>query len=153
MADAGVRIDDKQVRKKLDQGSALLSPDRTRRILTKIAMLVKINILSRTASGMDSKGKMFAEYTPRSIFFRQRNGRPTDKVDLNFKGHMLGSISTKAIASEATIFFADKTQNDKAFWHHYGTKKMPAREFFALSANDIVKIDKTFDRYIKAELT
>lgn len=153
MANDGVKINDKQVRKKLDQGSALLSPHQTRRILSRVAMLVKINILSRAASGMDSNGRMFAEYAPRSKFFRQRNGRPTDKVDLNFKGHMLGSISTKTTASEATIFFADKTQNDKAFWHHYGTKKMPAREFFALSANDIVKIDEIFDRYIKAELT
>ena len=152
MADVSVKINDKQVRKKLDQGSALLSPDQTRKILSKIAMLVKINILNRTASGMDSKGKMFAEYAPRSKFFRQRNGRPTDKVDLTFKGHMLGSISTKATASEATIFFADKTQNDKAFWHHYGTKKMPAREFFALSADDITKIDKAFDHYIKTGL-
>ncbi len=52
------------------------------------------------------------------------------------------------------MYFANTNENAKASHHHYGTttsagkRLIPKREFFALSIDDIAKIENIVDEHI-----
>lgn len=113
-----------------------------RLLLAKLANFEKFKILERTAAGKDADERFFKPYSPRYALFRRMHGRPTDKVDLFFHGHMLGSMTVKSGASQAIIYFPDREQNRKATKHHYGKGCLPQRAFFAVSASDLAGMDR-----------
>jgi phage gpG-like protein len=149
---APVTIDDRAVRKAFKRATRALSNTKLKQLFSMLGSRVKINILKRTASGEDVNDDFFQEYSSRYKLFREEAGRPTNKVDLLFQGEMLGSMSVKASSDKAIVYFADKTQADKARWHHYGTDRLPEREFFAMNASDMIDIEKEINRFIDKEI-
>lgn len=118
--------------------------DRFQRILTamgktlmsEIGFFLMSRIKERTSAGKDVDGTPFAPYSAKYAFFRQKKGRPIDKVDLFFSGSMMSSMTMEAEESSVRVFFMPTqdrsgTSNPaKAFWLN---KK---RQFFAISEKD-----------------
>lgn len=149
-----ITFKDYGVQERFKDLASLFTTNDLTKLLYKVGMRAKINILERTAAGKGADSKLFADYSPRYKLFRRRHGRPVDKVNLFFKGHMLGSMSVKADQNKAIIYFADEEQSDKATHHNYGApkNKLPKREFFALSISDATEIEKTIDEHIEKAL-
>ena len=64
-----------------------------------------INIIEqRTEDGSGYKGGKFKRYSAKYAKFRKAKGRGS-KVDLQFSGRMLGSMTSKSNRRKATIFF------------------------------------------------
>ena len=140
MAEDPIKMDDKEVRLMIDSADFFFH--NMKFYLTRVALYAKARILRRTSKGVDYKGKAFASYTENYALFRQKKGRPTDKVDLFFRGRMLGSMSVKATNKFAVLFFSGRKQALKASGLNYGNSKIPKRrEFFALSAEDLAGIN------------
>lgn len=144
-----VTIQDYGVKKSIDDLSKLFTSSQIKSLLLQLGMQTKINILNRTAAGKDVNNNLFIPYSHNYKLFRKKHGHPTDKVNLFFKGEMLGSTSVKAAGDKVIIYFSDQTQSEKARRHHYGEGWLPKREFFALNTDDLVEIEKTVDVYIQ----
>ena len=156
MSDA-IKVQYYEVKKSLNDLSEIFTSARLRRLLSRLGMGAKINILTRTAAGIDAGDAFFEPYSYKYKLFRKRKGRPTDKVDLFFKGTMLGSMAVRTESNKSIIYFANKWEGTKAGSHHHGTKKggkkiIPKREFFALSASDIIDIEKMVDDHIRVAM-
>lgn len=156
MADA-IKVQDYKIKKTLEDLSEIFTSTQLRKLLSQLGMNINENILERTAAGMDADNTSFEPYSYNYKLFRRRKGRPTDKVDLFFKGTMLGSTSVKTEQNKSIIYFMTKRERTKAAYHHYGTKRggkkmIPKREFFALSASDIIEIEKTIDDHINVAM-
>ena len=116
-------------------------------------------IKQRTSQGISADGNAFPPYSTKPYFFnitprsatptyktfqggykeyRTFMGRQSNKVDLNFFGNMLSSITQKSSPTEAIIYFANKFQNTKAL----GNQKK--RKFFAIGAREIQPIMNVF---------
>lgn len=84
-----------------------------------------------------------------SIKPSQRAIRDSGQTLMN-KGFMLGALRVISVtAQKAVVAFGIPAENLKAFWHQYGTVKMPRRKFFGLSKEDrahIVKLAADFMR-------
>jgi phage gpG-like protein len=110
-------------------------------LVSRIASLLHARIVARTLEGRDADGRPFVPYSPGYAEWRRKHGRPVDRVDLFFRGHMMAAMQDKAESPvKAKIFFADAEQAKKAYFHHTGGaggKKLPRRPFFALSDEDI----------------
>ncbi len=102
-----------------------------------------INIIeSRTESGVGYKGGRFKPYTEKYKAFRRKKGRGKD-VDLEFTGHMLGSMTSKATDKKATIFFTRGEEAKKAAMNN------KTRPFFGFNRKEERQLAKVFFRYIK----
>jgi len=143
-----VQVIDRDVALALKALQGALSDIRVKKLLLELGFFAKTGILERTAAGVDVDNSLFTPYSNAYRFFRFKAGRPVNKVDLFFKGHMMGSMSVKADASKATVYFADKEQSRKAEKHHYGMNKLPERKFFAINLEDIQGIEKIVDQHI-----
>jgi phage gpG-like protein len=97
---------------------------------------------TRTLAGKDFEEVPFAPYSESYADFRSKKGRPTDKVDLFFKGHMFGSMDWETIDGGVRLFFNDAQQAAKAHGLHHGylPHRLPARPFFEMSDEDADKI-------------
>jgi hypothetical protein len=108
-----------------------------------------INIIQdRTAKG-DGINKEFKDYNP---IYAQRKalgwpvtktqrsfgGDPSGIVNLNLRGEMLSSMTSKASPSKATIFFSRKAEANKAFWNN------KQRPFFGFNDKEQRKLRAVF---------
>lgn len=107
-----------------------------RKLMAEIGFFLMARIKTRTSAGKDVDGTPFAPYSAKYAFFRQKKGRPIDKVDLFFTGSMMSSMTMEASQDSVRVFFMptqDRTGTSnpaKAFWLN---KK---RQFFAISDQD-----------------
>lgn len=107
-----------------------------RSLMTDIGFFLMTRIKERTLAGRDVEGNPFAPYSARYAFFRQKKGRPIDKVDLFFTGSMQSSMTHEATQDSVRVFFMPTQDRSgasnpaKAFWLN---KK---RRFFAISEQD-----------------
>lgn len=94
-------------------------------------------ILDRTANGIGVDGSEFQEYSDSYKQYKaERLGVSPDVVDLYDSGNMMGSLVVESDNVSATLFFADRVNNDKAATHNEGLDGMPKREFFGLSNDE-----------------
>jgi len=110
--------------------------------LSKTAQVGINIILDRTAAGKGIKGNPFKPYATKYAAFRKKKGRQI-RPDLDFTGKMLGSITSKASATRAEIFFARATETAKA------VKNQKKRPFFGFSRGEKKQLAKTFVRFIQ----
>jgi len=102
-----------------------------------------INIIEeRTESGVGFKGGAFAKYSEKYAKFRKAKGRGS-KVDLQFTGRMLGSMTSKADRKKATIFFTRGEEAKKAAMNN------KTRPFFGFNRKEERQLSKVFFRAIK----
>jgi len=101
-------------------------------------------IEDRTETGDGYKGK-FEPYQESYALFRAKNGRSASNVDLNFTGQMLGSMTTKANAKQAVIFFSSAASAKKAAMND------KTRPFFGFNRVEKKRLGKAFTRFIKNE--
>ena len=102
-----------------------------------------INIIEdRTESGVGFKGGAFKGYSEKYAKFRAKKGRGKN-VDLEFTGHMLGSMTSKADRKKATIFFTRAEEAKKAAMNN------KTRPFFGFNEQEERQLAKVFFRYIK----
>ena len=123
--------------------------------LLELAQRVHTNILTRTADGKDADGMPFSPYSPSWAKIRKEKGRPTEKVDLFFSGHMLGAITSKIQKKgTALLFFADAQQAAKAHGHISGWngKSDIKRKFFALGKDDENDLGKWVEEILGRKL-
>lgn len=110
------------------------------RLMGEIGEFLKFRIKERTAAGKDVSGSFFKPYSNKYAFFRRKHGRPTDKVDLNFFGGMMGAMTQEATETRVRVFFmptitrsATKSKANNAEKAFYLQQK---REFFSMSPED-----------------
>ena len=105
-------------------------------LMTEIGFFLMARIKERTLGGKDVEGNPFKPYSAGYAFFRQKKGRPIDKVDLFFTGSMQSSMTHEATQDSVRVFFmptqdSSGTSNPaKAFWLNQ------KRRFFAMSDQD-----------------
>jgi hypothetical protein len=122
-----------------------------KKLMTRLAQLLILGIKTRTAEGKDYQGKPFQKYTEKYRHFREKEGRPTDVVDLFFKGHMMGAMTHRVLdGMTAEIFFSDAQQGAKAHGHFYGYPPhgLPPRKFFAASQEDLDKMAEEAKKFL-----
>ncbi len=116
-------------------------------------------IKQRTSRGVNADGNAFPAYSTKPYFFnitpRSANptyktfqggykeyrtfmGRQNNKVNLDFFGNMLSSITQKSSPTEAIIYFASKFENTKAL----GNQRK--RKFFAIGQREQQPIMNVF---------
>ena len=116
--------------------------DSVKRALSRTAQ-AGVNIIEdRTAEGQGYKGGKFAEYNPAYAAFRRSKGRG-EMPDLQFTGKMLGSMTTKADAKQAEIFFSRAAEAKKAAMNN------KTRPFFGFSRSEEKKLGEVFFRNLK----
>lgn len=110
------------------------------KLMGEIGEFLKLRIKERTAAGKDVNGSAFAPYSAKYAFFRQKWGRPTNKVDLNFFGGMMGAMTQEVTADQVRVFFMPtvtgsvvKSNTTNAAKAYYLQQK---REFFSMSPED-----------------
>ena len=138
-----VDIDTQQVKIVFNDFNKFFSDPEMKELLTDVASFGKLRILKRTAKGKDVNGEFFKSYSPSTVFFRQRKGRPTDKVDLFFTGKMFGSLTIKADSKKSVLYFPP-SESKKALRHQLGIG-VPKRNFFGINADDLKKIYELVD--------
>jgi hypothetical protein len=128
-------------------------PQKVERALTITAQQGINIILDRTEKGRGINGP-FARYTP-AYAKRKAEGWPSTKtqrafsgdpsgiVNLNVRGEMLASMTSKAKRTTATIFFSRATENNKAYWN---SRKRP---FFGFNDQEKRTLAKVFQKVFK----
>jgi hypothetical protein len=107
-----------------------------------ITALEGINIIEdRTAKGRGLKG-FFPKYSPAYAAFRSSKGRGS-KVDLQFTGQMLGSMSAISTNSYAEIYFMRGAEDKK---EAMVSKKRP---FFGFTRRESNQLAEVFFRHLK----
>ncbi len=104
-------------------------------------------ILDKTSKGKDTHNRKFPAY---SKGYSEAKGKTT--VDLYDTGAMLNNFTSKvANKKKVQLFFRSKKEADKAKWHHYGTDKLPKRQFFDYNKKTEDAIRKAFEKFIKRQ--
>ena len=119
------------------------SPRATRAALGKTAEFAKAGITDRTTK--DSKDAFMRPLAPYSAAYAKFKGRT--KVDLIVSGTMWSSLTTKADARTAKLFFLGEPQEYAAYQHfgiRRGGKISKPRPFFALSDKQQKEITNIF---------
>lgn len=89
-------------------------------------------ILARTQKGQGIDG-IFKPYTPKYALFRKEKGRGT-RVDLNFTGAMLGSMTATKHRGYAEINFGRGIESKKAYFNNQ------RRPFFGFNRTERSKL-------------
>lgn len=128
-------------------------PQKVERALSITAQQGINIILDRTEKGRGINGP-FTRYTP-AYAKRKAEGWPSTKtqrafsgdpsgiVNLNVRGEMLASMTSKAKRTTATIFFSRATENNKAYWN---SRKRP---FFGFNDQEKRTLAKVFQKAFK----
>jgi len=147
-----VKANTAKVELKLDEIMKTM-PQKVERALSITAQQGINIILDRTEKGKGINGP-FARYTP-AYATRKANGWPATAtqrafsgdpsriVNLNLRGEMLASMTSKAKGFTASIFFARATENNKAYWN---SRKRP---FFGFNAQEKRTLGKIFQKAFK----
>lgn len=98
-----------------------------------------INLIQdRTSAGRGYRGG-FVPYSPSYFKFRQKKGRQTSPVDLNFTGRMLGSMARRRIGRGVEeIYFTRSTESRKAFYNNR------LRPFFGFNQTEKRQLSQVF---------
>lgn len=121
-------------------------------LLENIAQYAIFRIKKRTSAGEDVDGRDFIPYSDKYSLIRQEYGRPTNKVDLFFTGSMMGAITSDISDEQVVLYFmntsdSSNTRNPlKAFFLN------ESRHFFALSEEDIKRIEDIVNKFVKNSL-
>jgi hypothetical protein len=113
----------------------------TEALLGDIASYVIASIQARTSKGIDVEGSAFAPYTPAYRAFRERAGRPVNKVNLFFTGTMMNSMTFDASRSEVEIFFSNTTDPNDVASPLKAFALNESRRFFAVSRDEQDEIE------------
>lgn len=135
---------------KLDKTAMAIA--RNSRLMGQIGDLVNTRIKERTAKGIGADNEFFAPYSKGYKRLREKEGRPVEKVDLNFTGSMFSSMTHIAKNDQVTSFFMSTVDrfgarnSEKAFFNQ------ELRNFFAINAEDVVEIETVIKKYISRKL-
>lgn len=123
--------------------------------LIRAAEMVKEGILKRTGSGLDAAGRPFKPYTKAYKKRREKAGRQTDAVDLEFTGRMLKDVVCVVRGAQAEVTFSASESRVKAAGAEgiAGRRNRTKREFFALSSSDKDAVAGLFSEQIDRVLT
>lgn len=128
-------------------------PHETKRALSITAQFGINMIQDRTAEGI-GVNKPFTAYSP-GYAKRKAEGWPSGKnqrsfggdssgiVNLNLRGEMLASMTSKASPRKAVIFFGRKAEVNKAFWNN------KQRPFFGFNDKEQRKLRTVFSKAFK----
>ena len=105
------------------------------RIKEKIAKTIRDLIYQRTLTGKDRFGQFFAPYS--GSYSETKQGMGSSVVNLYLTGHMFKSMTERLDNDDALVFFADDFANKKAHWHISGAGKLPTRDFFGASEQEV----------------
>lgn len=128
-------------------------------LLDEIGHFLQFSILARTGKGIDVEGGNFHTYAPYSKSWkkvREREGLPTDHVDLFFGGSMLSALTYETTKDSVRLFFMNTphvpkkgrkgksglTNPEVAYYNN------EVREFFAISLSEEKKILKMAEDYL-----
>jgi len=117
--------------------------------IVKVLSTVRNNILNRTKSGNAVDGSEFKPYSSMYQSIRLENHRQESPVSLTWTGNMLRSMKVFNISEGGEIKFDSAQANDLAVKHNEGSGRIPKREFFGLSKDNIEYIDKKLGMSIK----
>jgi phage gpG-like protein len=140
----------RELRLKLDKVATAIV--RNGRLMGQLGNLVNTRIKERTAKGIGADKKAFAPYSPAYKRWRQKKKRPVAKVDLMFTGTMFAALTYDAQNDKVTSFFMDTVDRfggrspEKAFFNQ------ETRNFFAISADDVVEIEQMVRTYVNERL-
>lgn len=113
-----------------------------RKLLYQMGQEQADRIKARVAMGIDVDGNRIKP--------SQRAIKDRGQTLMGKTGLMLGALRVVQVtAQKAVVAFGIPAENLKAFWHQYGTSRMPRRKFFGLSKDDkknIVKLAADFMR-------
>lgn len=112
-----------------------------------IGEYVNTSIKLRTAEGEDVHGNDFADYSEGYRAYKSKT-HVLDIVNLQFDNDMLGAMLSDSDNESATIYFADEVNRTKAMAHNNGTTRLPQREFFGVSDNELKRINTMADNDI-----
>lgn len=125
---------------------------RAKKIMSRIGNFLLTSIKSKTSKGEDVDGMKFKDYSVRYKFFRDKKGLPTNIVDLFFTGSMMSSMTYEAKKDEVRLFFLPTTDRKGTFNPEKAYYLNEGREFFAIGATDIIKIENMFQDHIRRSL-
>lgn len=127
-----IKIDLGDVLKRLGNLKNLLLENE--RFWNEVGAFQKAKIEVRTAEGKDYEGAPFKPYSAGYKITRQKAGRPVNRPDLNFKGHMLASMNVKVMKGPIVKLGFPAVQSLKAAYNNR------TREFFRVSEQDKKKV-------------
>lgn len=123
----------------------------------RIARFVILRELERTERGLDAQLATFAPYSEKWKKVRDSLGLVTSRVNLNFTNAMLNDLAFSVIQLatsnlEATIFFQNAEQAQKALWHIRGSDNLPKRDFHGIDSETAAAIGELIDAIIIEKL-
>lgn len=102
-----------------------------RQLISEILSYQNFKIKDRTQKGKDSEGDYFKPYSRSYKKFREKTGRQTRRVDLNFSGRMLAGMVNRTVSGrEGHIYFASPEDAKKAAYNQ------KTRNFFSVSKEE-----------------
>lgn len=112
----------------------------------EIGTYVVAKIKLRTARGVDFKGNPFEKYSESYKKKRDKKGLPTDKVDLNAKGHMMAALDHSLIGDDTVlVHFDDQQQAKKAHGHNF-RPDLKFRRFMGINNEDVKQIRQIIEK-------
>ena len=143
----------RQVEKKLSKFQGILP-----RIIDKGVKQAGFQLLdiirTKTAKGIDIRGRKFAPYSSGYLKQLNREGKKTT-VDLFYTGRMLGSLSPSSTVKKTgkhkvTLAFANAQMRQRALYNQVLNE--PKREFFGFNKRTEKIINRSFNRFVQKEL-
>ena len=142
----------RQVEKKLSKFQGILP-----RIIDKGVKQAGFQLLdiirTKTAKGIDIRGRKFAPYSSGYLKQLNREGKKTT-VDLFYTGRMLGSLSPSSTVKKTgkhkvTLAFANAQMRQRALYNQVLNE--PKRVFFGFNDRTEKIIQNTFNKFIKKQ--
>jgi len=112
------------------------------RMLKEIAEYAIAGIKTRTESGVDVEGQAFKDYDAAYKRWRQKKGKPVDRVRLALTGQMQGDVKWLRKANNNILLQLATGETARRAMYQQG-----ARRWFALSSADRDGIMEIFNRY------
>lgn len=117
-------------------------------LLEELAQFAMFRIKKRTSAGKEVDGNFFQPYSDRYKLFRQKHGRPINKVDLFFTGSLLSAMTSHIETGGVRLYFLnteDKFGGKNPIKAYYLNQN---RNFFALSNEDIRGLRRIVEEFI-----
>jgi len=121
---------------------------KNKKLMISIGAFMKRTILTRTAKGLDVRGKRFKAYSPSYKMIREKAGLRTDIVNLFFKGSMLSALTYDARQGSVKVYIQD-TEDDKGVNNHFKADcNQQTRQFMGMNKKDETQINRMVREYI-----
>lgn len=135
---------------KLDKVAHAVSSNK--KLMGQLGAFVSAQIKIRTAEGTDADGLPFKPYSEEYAEFRAEAGRPVNFVDLFFHGSMLSSLVYNAENQRVSLYFLSTQDRNGVNNPEKAFKNQQSRNFFSMSAEDIIDIEKMIKTHIKQQI-